>query len=68
MYNNTNYLRKVKEIQDITIEHKARGATQEWIYKNIIYPRYFISKPTYYRYLSINAKKLLKEKEHLKME
>jgi len=62
MYNNINLLRRIVEIQDITLEHKAHGATQEWIYKNIIYPRYYISRPTYYRYLSINAKKLLKEK------
>jgi hypothetical protein len=62
MYNNINLLRRIIEIQDITLEHKARGATQEWIYKNIIYPRYFISRPTYYRYLSINAKKMLKDK------
>jgi predicted transcriptional regulator YheO len=59
-YNKRNYLLKIIDIQNITLEQTEKGVFQESVYRNIISPRYFISRTTYYRYLSINAKKELK--------
>lgn len=56
-------LKKIIEIQDITIHEKKRGVTQKWIYENLIRDQYFISKATYDRYLARNAKKELRELE-----
>lgn len=60
MYNPRNKLERIVVIQNITLEHTARGATQEWIYANLIFPTWFISKRTYYKYLSINARRELR--------
>lgn len=60
-YNRRNLFRKIVEIQEITLEHKQRGATQLWIYDNIISDRFSISLSTYNRYLGIAAKKELKK-------
>lgn len=62
-YNNTNLLRRMVEIQNLTLQYAKKGATQQWIYTNVIYPRFYISKTVYYRYLSVNAKLELKKKE-----
>lgn len=59
-YNRKNYYKRIIEIQNITLEHTQKGVTQEWVYNNIIYPKYFISRATYYRYLSTNAKHAIK--------
>jgi hypothetical protein len=58
-YNNTNILKKIVEIQDITIEYKKHGSSQKWIYENIIRDRFFISFATYNRYLGVPAKRYL---------
>jgi hypothetical protein len=60
-YNKSNRLLRIIEIQEITKEHLARGTTERWVYKNIIYPRYFISERTFYQYLGIPAKAQLKK-------
>ena len=62
-YNRGNILKRMTEIQDITLEHTRRGVTQEWVYKNVIYPRFVISRATYYTYLSYPAKMELKRLE-----
>ena len=59
-YNKKNFLKKVVEIQDITLDHSRRGATQAWIYANVIEPRYHISLSAYYKYLARNVKKELR--------
>lgn len=56
-----NYLKKVREIQNITLEHTMRGASQKWVYDNYIKESYFISLGTFYMYMGINAKRELKE-------
>ncbi len=61
MYNRQNLLSEIVEIQNVVLEHLRRGASHKWIYYNIIAPKHHISRSTYYRYLSINAKKQLKE-------
>jgi hypothetical protein len=60
-YNRKNLLSRIIEIQDITLAHTNKGVTQEWVYKNIIYPRFYIARVTYYKYMGINAKKELPE-------
>lgn len=65
-YSNENLLKRVVDIQNITLEHKKRGATQKWIFENLIAPRYHISRTTYYSYLGSEAKKILRELEQKK--
>ena len=55
-YNNRNLLRRIIEIQDLTLEHTRKGYTQKWVYYNFVHPRYNISISTYNKYLSRNAK------------
>ena len=62
-YSRKNLLQRIIDIQDITLEHTAKGVTQEYVFKNIVFPTYRISKRTYYTYLAIPAKKELKDIE-----
>lgn len=45
---------KIKIIQKIIVEHQKKGVTQQWVYDNIVHPRFFISKSTYNNYLGKN--------------
>jgi hypothetical protein len=63
MYAKINYLKKVAEVQNITLEHTRRGISQAWVYRNVIYPRFFISLKTFYRWLGESAKRELAELE-----
>jgi len=60
-YKNDNRLRRIIRIQEITLEHTKRGVTQEWVYQNVINPDYCISKTTFYKYLGMNAKAMIKK-------
>lgn len=60
-YNKKNYLQRIVEIQNITLEHTRKGITQKWVYVNVIYPRYLISMAAYYTYLSTPAKAELRK-------
>jgi hypothetical protein len=60
MYNRRILLERMVEIQNITLEYTKKGITQEWAYWNVILPRFFISKRTFYRYMGVNAKKEIK--------
>lgn len=60
-YNRLNILERVIEIQNITLEHTKRGATQKWVFENIIRPRFYISWATYNNYLAMPAKAELKK-------
>ncbi|RKE02323.1 hypothetical protein [Marinifilum flexuosum] len=59
-YNRRNYLITVLEIQEVYLKHRDNH-TQKWIYENLIYPNWRISQRTLTNYLSINARKELKE-------
>lgn len=61
-YNNLNVLRRAIEIQTIVLKHQENGATQIWIYRNIVRDRFHISYSTFNRYLAVNAKKELKDR------
>ena len=61
-YNNRNKLEKSVKITDIYLKYKPLGYSNEYIYKNYIYPEFYISRSTFYNCLTIPAKRLLKEK------
>jgi hypothetical protein len=60
----TLMLKKIIEIQEITLREKKRGASQQWVYEHLVRDQYFISYSTYNRYLSRNAKAELKQVKH----
>jgi|WetSurMetagenome_2_1015567.scaffolds.fasta_scaffold14226_2 hypothetical protein len=62
-YNRKNKLRLIIAIQNITLEHTRKGVSQDWVYKNLIHPRYHVSERTYYNYLATPAKQELKALE-----
>lgn len=64
-YNRKNLLQRKIDIQNITLEHTQKGVTQEWVYENMIWPAYRISRRTYYAYLGENAKAALRKIEHV---
>jgi hypothetical protein len=46
----------------MVLEHtREHGSTQEWVYQQLIYPKYRISRAAFYHYLSTNAKNILKK-------
>lgn len=55
------HLKKIIEVQEITLEQSRRGVSQAWTYRNLIRDRFYISKSTYNKYLARNAKKELTE-------
>lgn len=59
-YNKTNLLIKALDVQTIYMEHSKRGATAKWIYTELVFPKYKISRATFYNYLATNAKLELK--------
>ncbi len=61
-YNNCNHLRKIIDIQNITLEYKGKGCSQEWIYLKLIKPNYKISRSTFYKYLARAAKSEMRKK------
>lgn len=57
-----NRLLRILKIQEIYQEHKVHdGVRDTWIYKEKIYPLYFIAKSTFMKYLSLNAKRELSQ-------
>jgi hypothetical protein len=56
-----NFLLRVKQVNDIYIEQSHRGVFTENIYRLYIRDRFFISRSTFYSYLSVPYKKLLNE-------
>lgn len=62
-YNRRNILKRIIEVQNITLKHTKRGVSQKWVYENIIFPRFYLSPATYYNYLSTNAKAELRKLE-----
>jgi len=62
-FNKKNLLLKILNIQEITKKYTDKGVTKIWIYKNIIYPNFFISYVTFFNYLNTNARKELRKFE-----
>ena len=59
-FNKKNFYLKVLQIQKIALDYQEKGASKEWIYKNMIEPNYYISQRSFYLYLTINARKEIK--------
>lgn len=60
--NRKNFLMRVIAAQEIYLnEKKHEGITDVWIWRNKIYPVYFISKTTFNKWMGINAKRELTE-------
>lgn len=58
-----NHLLKVVEAQEITLEHRSRGATYKWIWENHISQRYHVTYNTFMLWLGQAARRELKEIE-----
>jgi len=69
-YSKENYWEKGRQIQKITVEYKKRGYFNEWIYKELIRPKYLISRSTFYNYLAVNPylERIKREKRTSKKE
>ena len=62
-YTRKNLLRRMIDIQNITLEYKRIGVSQKRIFQDHIETQYRISRATYYEYLGTNAKLQLKQLE-----
>ena len=68
-YNSRNKLLRAKDVQDIWAEHSKNnvggngGCTDEWIHENLIWPKFRISRSTFYAYLLIPVEKELRRIE-----
>ena len=60
-YNRRNILQRQIDIQNLVLDHKARGVTQEWVYENLVFPVYRISRRTFYAYIGSTAKADIKK-------
>lgn len=58
---NKHFLLRVIRIQEIDLFFTGKGFAREFIFTNIIYPHFFISRRSYYNFLNLNAKKDLKD-------
>lgn len=56
-----NYLLRVKEVNEIYMKHYKRGIFVEHIYRDYIRNQFYISRSTFYSYLSVPYKKELEE-------
>jgi hypothetical protein len=62
-YNRYNLMLKVKEVNEIYLINHKKGETADYIFHNLIQPRFYISRTTFYRYLATPYKKELTELE-----
>ena len=61
-----SFIRRAMQVQEIYLEHTNKGVSNRYIYRKYIYPVYYISERTFYRYLARNAKKEIRELENQK--
>lgn len=71
-YTPYNRLKRIKDIQEITLLYKDKGVSQARIYREHIYPVYKISKRTFDTYLTVAVeaefRKLRKKEEAQKAQ
>jgi hypothetical protein len=60
-YRRKNRLLFMREVIKVYLEYKSEGVSTAWVYRNVIYPRYFISLSTLYNYLSTPVERLIKD-------
>lgn len=63
-----NQLLRIARIQQIDLFFTERGFSREFVHARMIYPTFLLSKRSYYDYLSINAKKILRDKHNINWE
>lgn len=59
-YNRRNYLRIVAEVQAEAIRARESGLPYSRLFRDVISPRYYISRSTFYNYLGVNVRKELR--------
>lgn len=60
-YSRKNYLLKVKAVCELYDQMRNPDVPMACTYRKVIYPAFYISIGTFYRYLSVNYKKELRE-------
>lgn len=60
-FNKLNFFEKVLAVQAVYNDAKKQGSTDVWIYENLIEKNFFISKRTFYNYLTIPAMREIKK-------
>jgi hypothetical protein len=63
-----NHLLLITRVQEIDLFFTEKGFSRKYIHSKIIYPSFFISERTYFKQLSVNSKKILREKYNLDWE
>lgn len=61
-YNRYNLLQRIKDVNETYLKYE-KNETADFIYRNYIYPRHYISCRTFYRYLATPYKKEIEEIE-----
>ena len=61
-YNGYNRLLKIKDVCEIYRRYE-KNETADFIFRNYVYPKHFISRTTFYRYLSTPYAKRMREIE-----
>ncbi len=59
-YNRYNLLQKIKDVCEIYRQYE-KNETADYIFRNYIYPKHFISRSTFYRFLATPYKKELED-------
>jgi hypothetical protein len=60
-YSKRHFLRRVKAVNEVYLEHAERGVFHAYIYEHYIRNQFHISRSTFYEYLGIPYKQLLRE-------
>lgn len=65
-----NLLLRILAVQEAYQRHKTHeGVTDAWVFREHIYPIFYISRSTFLKYLETNAKKELSQiEEYLKQQ
>lgn len=70
-YTKRNRLLRIVDVQAIYRQHSKNfdgEADDTWIHNNLIFPKYRISRSSFYEYLKTPAAKMLKEMDGTKKE
>jgi hypothetical protein len=69
-YNRRNFLLRVKDVNEVYLDHHSRGIPAEYIFRNHVHERFRISRTTFFEYLAIPYKReleLLDRKQNRQM-
>lgn len=67
-YNKINILKRIIDMQQLFKSEYKPGMSIEWVYNNVIYHRFKISRRTFYKWITYPAENELKELIHAKTE